>query len=50
MAHGSSTEVEYLIFLSFELEYVSNIAFDEFTEKIIVLRKQLRKLIEKLKG
>lgn len=50
MAHGSATEVEYLIFLSFELEYVSNLAFDEFTEKIIVLRKQLRKLIEKLKG
>ena len=49
MAHGSATEVEYLIFLSFELGYVSKIAFDEFTDKIVILRKQLRKLIDKLK-
>ena len=49
MAHGSATEVEYLIFLSAELNYVSKSEFDEFTEKVIVLRKQLRKLIDKLK-
>ena len=29
--------------------YVSKSEFDEFTEKVIVLRKQLRKLIDKLK-
>lgn len=46
MAHGSATEVEYLIFLSAELNYVSKSEFDEFTEKVIVLRKQLRKLID----
>ncbi|MBC5838368.1 four helix bundle protein [Flavobacterium muglaense] len=49
MAHGSATEVEYLLFLSFELEYTSKEAYEDFTEKIVVLRKQLRKLIEKLK-
>lgn len=49
MAHGSATEVEYLILLSAELNYVSKSEFDEFTEKVIVLRKQLRKLIDKLK-
>jgi four helix bundle protein len=49
MAHGYATEVEYLIFLSFELDYVSRTEFDEFTEKVIILRKQLRKLIDKLK-
>ncbi|MGL4385880.1 MAG: four helix bundle protein [Flavobacterium sp.] len=49
MAHSSATEVEYLIFLSAELNYVSKSEFDEFTEKVIVLRKQLRKLIDKLK-
>lgn len=49
MAHGSATEVEYLIFLSAELDYVSKTEFDEFTEKVIILRKQLRKLIDKLK-
>jgi polyhydroxyalkanoate synthesis regulator phasin len=38
-----------LIFLSAELNYVSKSEFDEFTEKVIVLRKQLRKLIDKLK-
>lgn len=49
MAHGSATEVEYLLFLSFELEYTSKEAYEDFTDKIIILRKQLRKLIEKLK-
>ena len=50
MAHGSATEAEYLIFLSSELDYVSQTEFIDFTEKVIILRKQLRKLIDKLKG
>ena len=49
IAHGSATEVEYLMFLSSELDYVTKIEFQEFTEKVIILRKQLRKLIDKLK-
>jgi len=49
MAHGSATEVEYLIFLSTELDYFSNTEFEEFTEKVVILRKKLRKLIDKLK-
>ncbi len=49
IAHGSATEVEYLVFLSFELEYVSREAFKESTDKIVILRKQLRRLIDKLK-
>jgi four helix bundle protein len=49
MAHGSATEVEYLFFLSVELDYVSKTEFEDFTQKVIILRKQLRKLIDKLK-
>ena len=49
MAHGSATEVEYMIFLSTELNYVSKNEFEKKKKKVIVLRKQLRKLIDKLK-
>ncbi len=38
IAHGSATEVEYLLFLSRELNYISNDEFLDLNEKIIILR------------
>ncbi|AWG20502.1 four helix bundle protein [Flavobacterium faecale] len=49
IAHGSATEVEYLIFLSVELNYISKVDFEQCNDRVIVLRKQLRKFIDKLK-
>ena len=48
ISHGSATEVEYLIFLSFELNYVSEEEYIDLTSKIEILRKQLHTLIKKI--
>ncbi len=48
IAHGSATEVEYLLFLSLELEFISNSDYNNLNEKIITLRKQIHSLIKKL--
>jgi four helix bundle protein len=48
IAHGSATEVEYLLFLSLELEFISNDDYNNLNEKIITLRKQIHSLIKKL--
>jgi four helix bundle protein len=48
IAHGSATEVEYLLFLSLELGYLSNDTQKELNDKIEVIRKQLHTLIKKL--
>ena len=48
IAHGSATEVEYLLFLSFELNYIFDSDYYELNEKVIKLRKQLHTLIKKL--
>ncbi len=48
IAHGSATEVEYLLFLSLELEFISISDYDDLNEKIITLRKQIHSLIKKL--
>ncbi len=48
IAHGSATEVEYLLFLSFELGYSSKEIYTELNTKIEILRKQLHTLIKKL--
>ena len=50
IAHGSATEVEYLLFLSNELNFVTNKEYLELNERIIILRKQLHKLIIKIKA
>ena len=50
ISHGSATEVEYLLFLSNELNFVTNKEYLELNERIIILRKQLHKLIIKIKA
>ena len=50
IAHGSATEVEYLLFLSNELNFVKNKEYLELNKRIIILRKQLHKLIIKIKA
>ncbi len=50
IAHGSATEVEYLLFLSNELNFITNKEYLELNERIIILRKQLHKLIIKIKA
>ena len=48
IAHGSATEVEYLLFLSFELNYISKEEYLRLNDLIEILRKQLHTLIKKL--
>jgi four helix bundle protein len=48
IAHGSATEVEYLLFLSFELNYISEEQYGNLNYKIEILRKQIHTLIKKL--
>ena len=48
ISHGSATEVEYLIFLSFELNYISEEEYIDLTGKIEILRKQIHTLIKKI--
>ncbi len=49
IAHASATEVEYLLFLSLELDYLSKETYKNLNDKIEILRKQLHTLIKKLK-
>ena len=49
IALGSATETEYLLLLSFELNYIEETIYFEVNTQIITLRKQLRNLIDKLK-
>ena len=49
IAHASATEVEYLIYLSNKLKYISDNDFKTLNERIILLRKQIHQLIKKLK-
>ena len=49
IAHASATEVEYLLSLCHELEYMQTKDYEDFNAKIIILRKQLRTLILKIK-
>jgi four helix bundle protein len=48
ISHGSATEVEYLIFLSFELNYKPEEEYIHLTGKIEILRKQIHTLIKKI--
>ncbi len=49
IALGSATETEYLLLLSFDLNYIEETKYFELNAQIIALRKQLRNLIDKLK-
>ena len=48
IAHGSATEVEYLLFLCKDLNYINEMTFEELTNLITPLRKMLNSLIKKL--
>ncbi len=50
ISHGSATEVEYLLFLSYELNYITIDRFNKLNDKVVVLRKQLNKLITIIKA
>ena len=46
IAFGSSNEVEYLIFLSYELNYIQKSNFIELNNKIIEVKKMLSGMIK----
>jgi four helix bundle protein len=49
MAMGSASEVEYLLILSNELNYLNNEIFNEILSDIIDIKKMLSALIKKLR-
>lgn len=48
IAFGSANEVEYLIFLSYELNYIQENNFIEYNNKIIEIKKMLAGMINKI--
>ena len=48
IAFGSANEIEYLIFLSYELKYIQETDFLEYNNKIIEIKKMLAGMIKKL--
>ncbi|MBM4176240.1 MAG: four helix bundle protein [Ignavibacteria bacterium] len=49
IAFGSACELEYLLFFSCELKYLSKIDYDEVVSQVIESKKMLSGLIRKLK-
>ena len=48
IAFGSANEVEYLIFLSYELNYIQETQFIELNNKIVEVKKMLAEMIKKI--
>ena len=48
IAFGSASEVEYLVFLSYELNYIPKTEFTEYNNKITEVKKMLAGMIKKL--
>lgn len=48
ISFGSASELEYLMILSRDLEYLSNDAFLSISSEIIAIKKQLYHLIKKI--
>ena len=48
IAFGSANEIEYLVFLSYELKYIPENEFLEYNDKIIEVKKMLAGMIKKL--
>ena len=48
IAFGSANEVEYLIFLSYELNYIQETQFIELNNKIVEVKKMLAGMIKKI--
>lgn len=49
IAFGSASETEYLLFLTKELNYISEIEYDDLFHTITEIKKMLAALISKLK-
>lgn len=49
ISFGSASEVEYLIFLSFELSYIKEEDYQKLNTKLVEIKKMLASLINKLK-
>lgn len=49
IAFGSACEVEYLLFLSFELNYLSKETYDKSSARLTEIKRMLSGLMKKLK-
>ena len=49
IANGSATEVEYFLFLAYELKMVEEKEYEDLMNKVVILNKQLNRLIVKIK-
>ncbi|MCQ4035394.1 four helix bundle protein [Kaistella montana] len=49
MSFGSASEVEYLVFLSFELSFITESNYVILNPQIVEIKKMLARLINKLK-
>lgn len=49
ISFGSASEVEYLVFLSFELSYIKEEDYQKLSIKLVEIKKMLASLINKLK-
>lgn len=47
---GSASELEYLILLAYELNYISGESFRELTPKVIEVKRMLTSFIKKLRA
>ena len=50
ISFGSASEVEYLLLLSFELNYLEKVTYDSLTNQIEEIKKMLSGFIKKLKA
>lgn len=50
IAFGSASELEYQIILSKDLGYISNETYNDFTDKVIEIKKMLSALNQKVKN
>ncbi len=49
MAFGSASELEYLLLLSAEIQYLSGSDYEQFSSDVIEVKKMLTSLMRKLK-
>ena len=49
ISFASASEVEYLIFLSFELSFLSEVSYQDLNLQVVEVKKMLASLINKLK-
>jgi len=49
MAFGSASELEYLLFLSFEIQYLNNSDYEKLSYDVAEVKKMLTSFMKKLK-